>query len=188
MSDNLEIYKILVVGLENEGERSNFVKKATKWEFLSDTKDTIGVGFNLLNLTFKLNGEEHVLGFQLWDMNEDFRYKCIREYYAQGTQGLLLCIMKGNIKEINYLIEWIEDIHRYLNKDIPKILVRIATDLKEDSISEKNKKNIMKFLKKWAINDYIEISTTTGENITKVLDMLAKYCYENNTFLKKSIN
>ena len=185
MSENLEIYKILVVGLEGE-ERSKFVEKISNGKFLNDTKDTIGVEFNLMSNTFELNGKEQVLGFQFWDMNKEIRYKSVREYYIAGTQGLILCTTKGDINEINYLNEWIEDINKFLKKDVPKILVRITTDLKENKISEKNRSNIEKFIKKWNIDDYFEIATITGDNYANFLDVLAKLCYKNYLISKKA--
>ena len=186
MSEKSDLIKIMVLGLDSE-RRIIFIRKIA--DHISEmTKSTLGVDFGLKNFKLEIKEKTKDIGIQIWGMNDESRFKGVRELFLPGTQGIIFCVSKGDAIEIRYLNDWIEDINTTLDRNVPIILIRITKDLKE-RLANKNRENIEKFMKSSNINNYYEISTVTGENIEKAFEVIAKLSYEHYiTWLNRIYN
>lgn len=181
MSDESIIFKILLVGPKDVG-KTTFIQKSAD-VVGENTSLTIGVNFSLKNFTHRINGENHFFSFQLWEMNESDKFKSSRSIFIPGLQGLILCFNTGSRNEFKVLERWIQDVNQYEPNNVPKVLIRTKTDLIDRSKPDKNRRNIVRFMNTFAIDDYIEISSVTGENIFEIYRVFANLCYQN--FLSK---
>lgn len=178
MCEEVIVFKLLVVGAKGVG-KSAFVQKSVDYKITNNSSKTIGVDFNLKSFKYTINGKYHDFAFQLWDMAEENRFKSIRQHYIAGTQGLILCFSTGDVNELNVLNNWIQDINKYTPTKVPMVLIRTKIDLTNRSLPIIKRELINEFMRSFDIDDYIEISSATGQNITKVYQVFAKLCYKN---------
>jgi len=157
----LEHIKIVIIGSSGVGKTSILTR------YIHDIYDggiqhTIGVEYSQKIV------ENHKL--EIWDLSGIERFRSIvRSYYNKCSVALLVFDL-ANVKSLYDLIEWIKDIRTVNTEKVVFILVGNKSD-----ISNIDQERIDKFLKNYNLNEYIECSAKSGDNINKIFENVVKY-------------
>lgn len=157
-------FKICIFGDGGVGKTSLTRRYVTN-RFEEDTKLTIGVDI----LTKDVEIENFIVKLQIWDFGGEERFRFFLPIYARGSTGGIFMYDLTRLNSLNNLDEWLSVFKEKLTEEerkIPILLVGGKKDLQE-------KKTIpieyaMKLAQSHGINDIIECSAKTGENVENI--------------------
>lgn len=171
------LWKIVLCGSSFVG-KTTIRKRAMGEHFAEEYISTVGADFS----SYKLKLGDLTIGFQVWDLAGQDKYKYIRSSFYGGATGCFLVFDVTNPKSLKDLSSWVDEAIRYSNGTI-EIFVICA-----NKIDLKGKREITKDMgEKYALAlressglqcDYIETSALTGENIDIAFDLMAKCLLE----------
>lgn len=171
------LWKIVLTGDSFVG-KTTIRKRAMGEHFAEEYISTVGADFS----SYKLNLGDLTIGFQVWDLAGQDKYKYIRSSFYGGATGCFLVFDVTNPKSLKNLSSWVDEAIRYSNGTI-EIFVICA-----NKIDLKNRREITREMgEKYAQAlressglqcEYIETSALTGENIDVAFDMMAKCLLE----------
>lgn len=159
------LFKILLIGDSGVGKSSIVLR------FIDDTYtdryiSTIGVDFKIK--TININNK--IIKLQIWDTAGQERFRTITTSYYRGAHGIIVVFDLNNIISLENIDQWFDNISKYGNENIQKILVGNKSDIERD-------KNISQFKLQQIINKYdliyIETSARNNTNINNIFDELA---------------
>lgn len=159
-------FKVLLLGDAGVGKKTLVFKYMSGFH-LEDLKRTIGVDF--YTKYQEVNSQKVTL--KIWVMARKERFRFLLSRYCIGANGtfILYDITKTNTLEL--LPEWTQIIRKQVG-DIPIMLIGMKLDLeKSRSVS---REEALEIAKSEGIDEYIECSTKTGENIEKAFKTLTK--------------
>ena len=159
-------FKVLLLGDAGVG-KTTLVSKYMSGFHLEDLNKTIGVDF--YTKYQEVNGQKVTL--KIWVMARKERFRFLLSRYCIGTNGtfILYDITKANTLEL--LPEWIQIIRKQVG-DIPIMLIGMKLDLeKSRSVL---REEALEIAKSEGIDEYLECSTKTGENIDKAFETLTR--------------
>lgn len=171
------LWKIVLCGTSFVG-KTTVRKRAMGDHFAEEYISTVGADFS----SYKLKLGDLTIGFQVWDLAGQDKYKYIRSSFYGGATGCFLVFDVTNPKSLKDLSSWVDEAIRYSNGTI-EIFVICA-----NKIDLKDKREITKEMgEKYALAlressglqcEYIETSALTGENIDIAFDLMAKCLLE----------
>jgi len=171
------LWKIVLCGTSFVG-KTTVRKRAMGEHFAEEYISTVGADFS----SYKLKLGDLTIGFQVWDLAGQDKYKYIRSSFYGGATGCFLVFDVTNPKSLKDLSSWVDEAIRYSNGTI-EIFVICA-----NKIDLKDNREITKDMgEKYAIAlressglqcEYIETSALTGENIDVAFDLMAKCLLE----------
>ena len=171
------LWKIVLCGASFVG-KTTVRKRAMGEHFAEEYISTVGADFS----SYKLKLGDLTIGFQVWDLAGQDKYKYIRSSFYGGATGCFLVFDVTNPKSLKDLSSWVDEAIRYSNGTI-EIFVICA-----NKIDLKDNREITKDMgEKYALAlressglqcVYIETSALTGENIDVAFDLMAKCLLE----------
>ena len=158
------VFKIIIIGDAYTGKTQ--ILNAYTDKFKEKTKSTIGIDF----IQKKIEIENDIIFFQIWDTAGEERYKSITNGYYKDVSGAFIVYDITNRKSFENIDNWINE----LDKNMEIILLGNKEDLKERKIlyNEAQLKAM-----KYKI-DFYEVSAKTGKNINKAFSILFNKIYK----------
>ncbi|NHJ03456.1 MAG: GTP-binding protein [Candidatus Heimdallarchaeota archaeon] len=171
------LWKIVLTGDSYVG-KTTIRKRAMGEHFAEEYISTVGADFS----SYKLKLGDLSIGFQVWDLAGQDKYKYIRSSFYGGATGCFLVFDVTNSKSLNSLSSWVDEAIRYSNGTI-EIFIICANkiDLKgQRAISRESGEQFTQALRESSGLQcgYIETSALTGENVDIAFDLMAKCLLE----------
>ena len=151
------IFKIVLVGDTCVGKSCILVRFSDD-VFVENYVTTIGVDFRFK--TMVVNGK--IAKIQIWDTAGQERYRSITTAYYRGAAAIIICCDITNKESFYNLNNWIEEVSKYIDKDVDKLILLNKCDLKSEKKIDQSE--ISKFEKERGIK-VMEVSAKTGEGI-----------------------
>ncbi len=162
------LFKVVVLG-EGAVGKTAIVTRFSHGFFRTDYKTTIGSQFAVKNIdVIGTDQVNQVVKLQIWDVAGQSRFQILRPMYYRGSNGGLLVYDVSRRRTFMLLQEWIDELHKAIQKEIPLVLVANKTDL-PDRVVEPSEGR--------AFADahgmpYIESSAKTGEGVVDIFEQL----------------
>jgi small GTP-binding protein len=163
------LFKIVVLG-EGAVGKTAIVTRFSHGFFRTDYKTTIGSQFAVKNVDFVRDTGNVTVKLQIWDVAGQSRFQILRPMYYRGSSGGLLVFDVTRRRTFIVLEEWLDELYRAINKDIPLVLVANKTDLPDRVVEPSEGRE---FADKHGM-PYIESSAKTGEGIVDIFQNLAE--------------
>ncbi len=164
------LFKTVVLG-EGAVGKTAIVTRFSHGFFRTDYKTTIGSQFAVKNIdVISDRGVKITVKLQIWDVAGQSRFQILRPMYYRGSSGGLLVYDVTRKRTFVALDEWLAELKKAINKEIPLVLVANKTDLPDRVVTPAEGR---------AYADahgmpYVESSAKTGEGILDVFEQLAK--------------
>ncbi|MHA1744241.1 MAG: GTP-binding protein [Candidatus Heimdallarchaeota archaeon] len=171
------LWKIALAGDSFVG-KTTIRKRAMGEHFAEEYISTVGADFS----SYKLKLGDLVIGFQVWDLAGQDKYKYIRSSFYGGATGCFLVYDVTNPRSLESLSTWVDEAIRYSNGTI-EIFIICANKIDLKGKREISRETGMKYTQALRESsglqcEYIETSALTGENIDVAFDMMAKCLLE----------
>ncbi|MCJ7647814.1 MAG: GTP-binding protein [Candidatus Lokiarchaeota archaeon] len=151
------IFKIVIFGDAGCG-KTTLNKRFIKDLFLPDSHMTIGVEFE----TKIIKVDEKRVNLMIWDFGGEERFRTLFPQYIQGAMGGILMYDITDYSSFSHISDWLSII-KETKKNIPILLLGGKLDLEQfREISFNEAKQLADSL---GLNNYIECSSKTGENV-----------------------
>ena len=139
---------------------------------------TLGVEFMLKDV--EVDGE--VIKLQIWDFAGEERFRFLFPSYLKGANGAIFMYDITNYGSLAHVDDWfaiVEDAiaSKEVDNKLPIIFVGGKVDLMH--LNEVSTKKAMQIAKSKDANGFIECSSKTGENVSKIFDLLARLIFKN---------
>lgn len=171
------LWKIVLCGDSFVG-KTTIRKRAMGEHFAEEYISTVGADFS----SYKIRLGDLTIGFQVWDLAGQDKYKYIRSSFYGGATGCFLVYDVTNPKSLNDLSAWVDEAIRYSNGTIEIFVIcGNKVDLKDrrEISKDKGEKFVAALKESSGLQvEYIETSALTGENIDIAFDMMAKCLLE----------
>ena len=172
------IFKIVLIGDTCVGKSCILVRFSDD-VFVENYVTTIGVDFRFKTMIIK----NKIAKIQIWDTAGQERYRSITTAYYRGAAAIIICCDSTNKESFNNLTNWIDEISKYTDKDVDKLILMNKCDLTEERQIDSSE--ISKFEKENGIN-IMEVSAKTGQGIDKAFEYIIEKLIDKND--KKSGN
>ncbi|MFX1560082.1 MAG: Rab family GTPase [Promethearchaeota archaeon] len=163
------LFKIVVLG-EGAVGKTAIVTRFSHGFFRTDYKTTIGSQFAVKNVDILRDPTNVTVKLQIWDVAGQSRFQILRPMYYRGSSGGLLVFDVTRRRTFIVLDEWLEELHKAINKEIPLVLVANKTDLPDRVVEPSEGRD---FADRHGM-PYIESSAKTGEGIVDIFQELAE--------------
>lgn len=158
--------KTIVAGAKDVGKTS-LIHRYVSGKFNVNTLSTIGVDFMTKNL--QLDGRD--IHLSLWDFAGEKKFRVLFPSYCSGASGALILYDITSRNSFEDLKDWLSIINNSSGK-IVKLLIGAKSDLKDQR--KIPLEEAIKFQKANNIEEYIECSAKTGENVDKIFELLTR--------------
>ena len=172
------IFKIVLIGDTCVGKSCILVRFSDD-VFVENYVTTIGVDFRFK--TMIINNK--IAKIQIWDTAGQERYRSITTAYYRGAAAILICCDSTNKESFYNLNNWIDEIAKYTDKDVDKLVLMNKCDLTEERQIDSSE--ISKFEKENGVK-VMEVSAKTGQGVDKAFEYIIGKLIEKNE--KKSSN
>ena len=166
------IFKIVLIGDTCVGKSCILVRFSDD-VFVENYVTTIGVDFRFK--TMKVN--EKITKIQIWDTAGQERYRSITTAYYRGAAAIIICCDSTNKESFYNINNWIEEISKYTDKDVDKLILMNKCDLIEERKIDKNE--ISKFEKESGLK-VMEVSAKTGKGVDKAFEYIIEKLIDKN--------
>ena len=158
------LFKIVLIGDTCVGKSCILVRFSDDL-FEDNYITTIGVDFRFKTMVVK----NKTAKIQIWDTAGQERYRSITTAYYRGAAAIIICFDSTNKESFNNLNNWIDEIGKYTDKDVDKLILMNKCDLKKERQIDKNE--ILNFEKENGIK-ILEVSAKTGEGVDKAFEYI----------------
>ena len=166
------IFKIVLIGDTCVGKSCILVRFSDD-VFVENYVTTIGVDFRFKTMIVK----NKIAKIQIWDTAGQERYRSITTAYYRGAAAIIICCDSTNKESFYNINNWIDEISKYTDKDVDKLVLMNKCDLVEDRQIDKNE--ISKFEKENGIK-IMEVSAKTGNGIDKAFEYIIEKLIDKN--------
>ena len=135
--------------------------------FLEDLKLTIGVDFYSKTTNFN----KKKVKLQIWDFGGEERFRFLLHQYCKGANAAFFLYDITNRLSLDHLPDWTQIIREHAG-DIPIMLIGSKVDLKEFRAVSRDEGILA--AKKYNLSSFIELSSKTGQNVEKALDVITE--------------
>ncbi|MFX0045592.1 MAG: Rab family GTPase [Candidatus Hermodarchaeota archaeon] len=164
------LFKVVVLG-EGAVGKTAIVTRFSHGFFRTDYKTTIGSQFAVKNINIpEEDDNDLVVKLQIWDVAGQSRFQILRPMYYRGSNGGLLVYDVSRRRTFMLLEEWLEELHKAIQKDIPLVLVANKTDLPDRVVEPSEGRE---FADAHGM-PYVESSAKTGEGIVDIFAQLGE--------------
>lgn len=180
------LFKIVFVGYSGVG-KSSLIRRFTEDSFSNTYLSTIGVDFRLKSITYN----NKLIKLQIWDTAGQERFRTITSAYYRGARAVAIVYDVTNKETFNNLKYWIDELHRYVEKKVPIIIIGNKTDLIERVISNTEAKEYADLYQCMYVETSAKDNTNVNEIFTSLVSTLMKD-YDTNldesSFYKSLLN
>ena len=166
------IFKIVLIGDTCVGKSCILVRFSDD-VFVENYVTTIGVDFRFKTMIVK----NKIAKIQIWDTAGQERYRSITTAYYRGAASIIICCDSTNKDSFYNINNWIDEISKYTDKDVDKLILINKCDLVEERQIDKNE--IAKFEKENGIK-IMEVSAKTGNGIDKAFEYIIEKLIDKN--------
>lgn len=171
MSNYDYTFKVLLLGDASVGKTS-FTKRYCYNIFNPSERLTIGVDFHVKTIDF--HGKK--IKLQIWDIGGEERFRFLLPTYCLGANAAFLLYDITRPQTLDNISEW-TNIVRQKGGPVPIMLIGSKIDL------EKSQRNIpreygIQIAEKHGMTSFGEISSKTGQNVTKTFEVLTELTLE----------
>ncbi|CAI2380349.1 unnamed protein product [Moneuplotes crassus] len=152
------LFKIVIIGDSNVGKSCLLIRFADDC-FTENYITTIGVDFRFRTLRV----EQKNVKLQIWDTAGQERYRTITNAYYRGSDAIILVADCSNKQSFENIPEWLEEVSKYTEDDIRKILLINKADL-DDDLKQVTDSDIEKMAKEHDL-EILDVSAKTGKNV-----------------------
>ena len=166
------IFKIVLIGDTCVGKSCILVRFSDD-VFVENYVTTIGVDFRFKTMIVK----NKIAKIQIWDTAGQERYRSITTAYYRGAAAIIICCDSTNKESFYNVNNWIDEISKYTDKDVDKLVLMNKCDLVEERQIDKN--DISKFEKESGLK-VMEVSAKTGNGIEKAFEYIIEKLIDKN--------
>ena len=166
------IFKIVLIGDTCVGKSCILVRFSDD-VFIENYVTTIGVDFRFK--TMIVNNK--IAKIQIWDTAGQERYRSITTAYYRGAAAIIICCDSTNKESFYNINNWIDEISKYTDKDVDKLILMNKCDLVKERQIDKNE--ISKFEKESGLK-IMEVSAKTGNGIDKAFEYIIEKLIDKN--------
>jgi Ras-related protein Rab-1A len=166
------IFKIVLIGDTCVGKSCILVRFSDD-VFVENYVTTIGVDFRFKTMIIK----NKIAKIQIWDTAGQERYRSITTAYYRGAAAIIICCDSTNKESFYNINNWIEEISKYTDKDVDKLILMNKCDLIEERKIDKNE--ISKFEKESGLK-VMEVSAKTGKGVDKAFEYIIEKLIDKN--------
>ena len=166
------IFKIVLIGDTCVGKSCILVRFSDD-VFVENYVTTIGVDFRFKTMIVK----NKIAKIQIWDTAGQERYRSITTAYYRGAAAIIICCDSTNKESFYNINNWIEEISKYTDKDVDKLVLMNKCDLVQERQIDKNE--IAKFEKESGLK-IMEVSAKTGNGIDKAFEYIIEKLIDKN--------
>ncbi|KAJ4966049.1 hypothetical protein NE237_017898 [Protea cynaroides] len=123
------LFKLLIIGDSSVGKSCLLLRFADD-SYVDSYISTIGVDFKIR--TAELDGK--TIKLQIWDTAGQERFRTITSSYYRGAHGIIIVYDVTEMESFNNVKQWLNEIDRYANDSVCKLLVGNKCDLVEDKV------------------------------------------------------
>ncbi|KAG8368887.1 hypothetical protein BUALT_Bualt15G0093300 [Buddleja alternifolia] len=123
------LFKLLLIGDSSVGKSCLLLRFADD-SYVDSYISTIGVDFKIR--TVELDGKTTKL--QIWDTAGQERFRTITSSYYRGAHGIIIVYDVTEMESFNNVKQWLNEIDRYANDSVCKLLVGNKCDLVESKV------------------------------------------------------
>ncbi len=172
-------FKIVIFGDSGTGKTTLTHRFLTNL-FKQDISMTLGVDF--LSKDVEINGE--LVKLQIWDFAGEERFRFLFPSYLKGANGAIFMYDITNYGSLAHVDNWFAIVDNAIaNKEVDNKLSIIFVGGKVDLIhlKEISTKKAMQIAKSMEAKGFIECSSKTGENVSKIFDLLGRLIFKNKS-------
>ena len=166
------IFKIVLIGDTCVGKSCILVRFSDD-VFVENYVTTIGVDFRFKTMIVK----NKIAKIQIWDTAGQERYRSITTAYYRGAAAIIICCDSTNKESFYNINNWIDEISKYTDKDVDKLVLMNKCDLVEERQIDKN--DISKFEKESGLK-VMEVSAKTGNGVDKAFEYIIEKLIDKN--------
>ena len=162
-------FKIVIFGDASCGKTTLTQRFLTNL-FVSDSKMTIGVDFEVKSLTV----DKKKVKLQIWDFGGEERFRFLRPTYVRGARGGIFMYDITNYSSIAHIDDWLTVIKKEIRKEdvFPIIVVGGKADLSDSR--EVAASEGIKIARTRGVDGFIECSSKSGENVEESFEALTR--------------
>ena len=160
------LFKVVIFGDSCSG-KTTLRKRFMTNVFIPDSRRTIGVDFE----TKILEIDELEVKLMMWDFAGEEKFRFIFPQYVYGAMGGILMYDITNYSSFSHIQEWLA-VLKETNQSFPLILLGGKSDL--DDLREIPWRLGMKAAESMGMNEFVECSSKTGENVNETFATLAR--------------
>ncbi len=165
-------FKIVIFGDSQTGKTTLTHRFLTNL-FNDDVAMTLGVDFHLKAV--EVDGE--MVKLQIWDFAGEERFRFLFPSYIRGATGAIFMYDVTNYGSLTNVDDWFEILEKEIDYYLPIIFVGGKIDLIH--LKEVSTKKAMDLAYSKGADGFIECSSKTGENISKIFNLLIKLILKN---------
>ena len=166
------IFNIVLIGYTYVGKSCILVRFSDD-VFVENYVTTIGVDFRFKTMIVK----NKIAKIQIWDTAGQERYRSITTAYYRGAAAIIICCDSTNKESFYNINNWIDEISKYTDKDVDKLVLMNKCDLIQERQIDKNE--ISKFEKENGLK-IMEVSAKTGNGIDKAFEYIIERLIDKN--------
>ncbi|GMH25670.1 hypothetical protein Nepgr_027513 [Nepenthes gracilis] len=126
------LFKLLLIGDSSVGKSCLLLRFADD-SYVDSYISTIGVDFKIR--TVELDGK--TIKLQIWDTAGQERFRTITSSYYRGAHGIIIVYDVTEMESFNNVKQWLNEIDRYANDSVCKLLVGNKCDLVENKVVDR---------------------------------------------------
>ncbi|KAI3990932.1 hypothetical protein MKX01_026116 [Papaver californicum] len=123
------LFKLLLIGDSSVGKSCLLLRFADD-SYVDSYISTIGVDFKIR--TVELDGK--TVKLQIWDTAGQERFRTITSSYYRGAHGIIIVYDVTDMESFNNVKKWLNEIDRYANDSVCKLLVGNKCDLVDQKV------------------------------------------------------
>jgi len=160
------LFKLLLIGDSGVGKSCLLLRFADD-TYTESHISTIGVDFKIR--TVELDGK--VIKLQIWDTAGQERFRTITSSYYRGAHGIIVVYDVTDEESFNNVKTWLNEINRYANENVNKLLVGNKSDLTSKKVVDHA--TAKAFADEIGI-PFLETSAKSAENVEQAFMRMAQ--------------
>ncbi|XP_010682035.2 ras-related protein RABD1 [Beta vulgaris subsp. vulgaris] len=123
------LFKLLLIGDSSVGKSCLLLRFADD-SYVDSYISTIGVDFKIRTVEL----DSKTVKLQIWDTAGQERFRTITSSYYRGAHGIIIVYDVTEMESFNNVKQWLNEIDRYANESVCKLLVGNKCDLVENKV------------------------------------------------------
>ena len=166
------VLKVFLLGEEGVGKRT-FCRSLGMDSFDSNTKLTIGLDFFTCDYSYGLKEAHNFIRFSFWVYEPSSPFKKMLRYYLVGSSAILIMFDCSEYNTLLKIDDWMEKVNKCHHTEPLKILLGNKVDLVSET--EKLSSIAKKFVEKYQLDNYFEISAKNSNNILNPIELMVEH-------------